>query len=191
MITSINQFRLLYENNQHKQYIYIGHGQDEGVVEFWAGHEYWNHDANTSCPMGWDILHSLGNTKFPMSMNIEQVRDQLGDMFQYAEVISKDEIPAYCKGYEPQPKDITWPNVRACYNEIQKFVQMDDKHWKMFVRDFEKEIIYLRINNLDMNQLCQQFYYCLQPYVQMNKIGMFMYKDLCDVIDKQFEPEKP
>lgn len=194
MFTSIDQFRI-FENNQSKFYIYIGHGTDEGVVEFWPGHEFWNFDANKTCPMGWDILnplhkYSMGDDRFPMSWDIEKIRDRLADNFEYCEVITVDEIPKYCKGYEPPPKEINWVNIRACYPHIKEFTKMADKYWKMFVRDLESELIYARIHNLTIDSLCKQFYYSLQPYVEQGKISLFMYKDLCDIIDSQFEPEK-
>lgn len=188
MFTSIDQFRI-FENNQSKFYIYIGHGTDEGVVEFWPGSEFWNFDANKSCPMGWDILnplhkYSMGDDRFPISYDIEKIRDSLAKDFEYCEVITADEIPKYCKGYEPPPKEINWANIRACYPHIKQLGQINDSDWRKLVRNFEYDIIKYRLQNVNMDILCKTFYYSLQPYVTV------MYKDLCDIIDSQFEPEK-
>jgi len=186
MITSIDQFRI-FENQNQKFYIYVGHGSGEGVVEFWPGHEFWNHDANKSCPMSFDILnplhkYSMGKDRFPMTMNIEQIRDVLSRDFQYCEVITADEIPKYCKRYEPQPKEINWVNIRACYPAIKQFIKLDERDWRTFVKDFEQQIIQKRIQNVDMKVLCETFFYSLQTF------KMFYYRDLCEVIDNQFKP---
>ncbi len=188
MFTSIEQFRI-FENNQSKFYIYIGHGTNEGVVEFWAGHEFWNFDANKSCPMGWDILnplhkYSMGDDSFPMSWDIEKIRDRLAHDFEYCEVITANEIPTYCKGYEPPPKEINWANIRACYPDIKQLGRLNDSDWRKLVRNFEYEIIKYRLQNVNIDILCKTFYYSLQPYTTV------MYQDVCDIIDKQFEPEK-
>ncbi len=100
MMKHIRSYKIFENNNEKKKFfLFIGHGDDNGVLEFTPdfNHSRWKYDISDECPPGMDIISPLIMKSFDFSMNSEDIQNDLSHDFEFVEIIDEDKIKDYCK----------------------------------------------------------------------------------------------